>query len=354
MNENQKRVSDIADEIDLVPLFHELWNGRLPILIAMLVFTVLSATYIFLRQPLYQADAFIQSPLQSDIESLNQGRGAGTGLDLISTNDVYGIYLRNLQSASLQQKFYREVFLPETQRNGASKVDPELSNNFDRLLSIGLVDRNVPTRYVLSMRASQPSTARDWAAKYVEMAAEVAKRETLNSVMSDVSAKVDELQRQIQGARESAKQQRIDKIARLEESMRVAQSIGLTKPSLPSGPIQQPSSTDLSGDLTYLRGSEALEAEIENVKGRPSDDPYIPDLRKIQTNLAFYQNLKYRPEDIQVYRRDGSVLLPNAPLGRRALLTVVAGAFVGFVIGVSWVFGRKYWREISFRGESLT
>jgi len=346
MHENRETPIGNSEEIQFVPLVRELWHGRLLILSTAVVFILLAIAYVFIKKPLYEAKAYLQPPSVNDVASLNEGRGQGTGLELLDVNEVYAVYLRNLQSGLMREKFFREIYIPAIQRAGDSVANSDVDAVFNNLLSIGLADKSVPTRYLVALRARQPDVARDWVQRYVEMASEFAKQEVLNGVLSDASFKANDLQRQIDIARESAKEQRKDKIVQLKESLRIAHSLGLQKPTVTLGGLSQGLSSDVSGVLDYLRGSEALEAEIESLESRTSDDYYISSLRKMQADLTFYQKLRIHPESIQVFRLDGGVMVPVKPLGRRVELVLVAAGLLGILVGISLVFGRKHWKEV--------
>lgn len=67
----------------------------------------------------------------------------------------------------------------------------------------------------------------------------------------------------------------------------------------------------MEDSLTYMRGSKALLAEIENLRDRVSDDPFVPNLRQRQQSLDFYRSAHADIERVRVYRQDGSVESPD-------------------------------------------
>ncbi|MNJ51532.1 hypothetical protein D3C77_468400 [compost metagenome] len=101
------------------------------------------------------------------------------------------------------------------------------------------------------------------------------------------------------------------------------------------------------GELTYMRGVKALEAEIENLKSRESDDAFIKSLREEQVSLAFYKSFNVKPDSVQVYRPDGEVEVPDEPVKPRKFLIVVMGVFLGLVLGILSTLLRFLWLRSS-------
>lgn len=175
------------------------------------------------------------------------------------------------------------------------------------------------------------------------MAGERAKRDVLKDVKSDATVKAKNLHQQIVAAKESALKQREDEIARLEEALIIAKSIGLEKPPIISGNLSTEVSAGMGGALTYMRGSKALEAEIGNLLKRGSDDPFIEDIRQREAALAFYRQLEIDPKVITTFRQDGAVELPDKPVTPRKALIVVLGALGGGVLGLLLAMTRYLW-----------
>src|SRR5690606_1238200 len=93
-------------------------------------------------------------------------------------------------------------------------------------------------------------------------------------------------------------------------------------------------SAGMDGSLMYMRGSKALEAEIDNLRKRTSDGPFIKDLRQQQEALAFYRSLQIEKGVIQVYRQDGAIESPDRPVKPKRLIIITIGIVMGFGLGL--------------------
>lgn len=339
-NEPERRGDD---EIDLFELLGGLWKQKLLIILTAAIVTGGAVAYALLATPIYEAKVVVQPPSQSNISQLNYGRGGDSGLAMLSVKDVYDVYLRNLQSESLKREFFRKVYLPslpEEQRKGSQD---DLYGRMNGVLAVAVTSKDTPNRYYVMANLPVAEQAAKWVVQYVQMAGEHAKREVTRDIRGDAMIKANNLEQQIKAARESTRKQREDQIIQLTEALRVADSIGLEKPPIISNSLASEVSAGMDGSLTYMRGSKALRAEIENLRNRTSDDPFIPKLRQREEAVAFYRSLEIEPDVIEVYRQDGAIELPDKPVKPRKMIIVVMGAFAGVALGVLIGLMRHVW-----------
>ncbi|MFD2641192.1 LPS O-antigen chain length determinant protein WzzB [Pseudomonas japonica] len=333
MRDNRERLS-ITEEVDLIELIERLWRRKLLIFGTALTVLIAAVAYVFLATPIYQAKVFVQAPTQNDIANLNYGRSEGQGgLGVLTVKEVYDTYLRNLLSESLRRKFFREVYLPSLDGKVTDRGQDELYARYVKALRVTVAGKDTPDRYSITADLPDAQQAVKWVTLYARMAGDLAKQEVLKDARSDALVKAGNLEQEIASVQETARKRREDQIVQLREALAVARSIGLEKPPIISGNLSTEVSARMDGSLTYMRGSKALEAEIENLEKRPSDDPFISGLRAQQAGLAFFRSLDVPAESITVYRLDGDVELPDKPIEPRKLLIIVAAAVLGLLLG---------------------
>ncbi|TDJ74438.1 hypothetical protein E2H86_19990 [Pseudomonas putida] len=344
MRSERERLSG-DDEIDLFELIAGIWKHKVLAVVTAAIVTAGAVAYAFLKTPIYEAKLFVQPPTQNDISQLNFGRGGQTGLAMMSVSDVYGAYLRNLQSESLRREFFRSYYLPSLSADERSGSQDALYSEFQEVLSLGVASKDAPTRYFIKVKLPNPEVAAEWATRYVEMAGRRGVGDIVKDVKADATVKANNLEQQINAARESTRKQREDRIARLTEALRVAKSIGLEKPPIISAEV----AAGMEGTLTYMRGSKALEAEIENLRARSSDDPFVANLRQRQEALAFYRTLQIDSGVIQVYRQDGALESPDKPISPKKSVIVALGIMAGVVLGLLLAFVRHLMTQVDVR-----
>lgn len=333
MRNDRERQNDDG-EIDLFELIEGVWRQKVLIIATSLLVTAMAVAYALFAKPVYEAKVFVQPPTQNDIAHLNFGRGGNSGLSMLSTKDVYDIYLRNLQSESLRREFFRGVYLPSLTEDERAGSQDELYSQFDDVLSLGVAAKETPNRYFVKTTVFDPKQAAEWVVRYLEMAGRRGSSEIVKDVKADATIKANNLEQQINAALESARKRREDQVIQLTEALRVAKSIGLEKPPIISNTLSSEVSAGMDGSLMYMRGSKALEAEIDNLRKRASDDPFVPNLRNWQEDLTFYRTLQIDPSVIQVYRQDGAVESPDKPVGPKGAIIIALGLVLGFMLGV--------------------
>ena len=342
MRNEPERLS-VNDEIDLGDLLQGIWRQKLWVALVAIPVVSVALTYVMLASPVYEAKLYVRSPTQHEIAQLNYGRGEGTGLAPLSAKYVYTIYLKSLQSQAVRDDFFRDVFLPtlnEVERRGSRDA---LYAQFNSMLSVALVARDIPDRYVITASVDDPRIAAIWVSDYAELAAERAKDELLSGSRSDISIMADNVEQQIRASRASAAKQRADQLAKLKEALRIAKSVGLENPPIIANTLTGEVSAAMDGALIYMRGSKALEAEIANLESRSSDDPYVPDLRAKQEKLNFLRNLKIDPSLVAMYQQDGAVTPPDKPLKPRKAIIMVSALFAGIALGACVALVRDRW-----------
>lgn len=341
MENNRER----NDELDLVELFRGLWREKLLIVVIVTIVTLASVAYALLATPIYQARIFIQPPTQKDIAYLNYGRGGDTGLALLSVKDVYDVYLSSLQSESLRREFFQSVYLPTLTEEDRSGSLDGLYRRFSNLLVVAAVGKNAPDRYSITAELPAPTEAAKWVRTYAEMAGHIAKQEVLGNIRSQAAVKASNLQLQIDSAQKSAREQREDEIIKLKEALSVAKAVGLETSSIMFGNIANEVSSGMAGSFTYLHGSKALAAEIENLQSRQSDAPFITDIRKQQAALSFYRSLNIDPAIVSTYRQDGVIESPDQPFKPNKPSIVLFGLILGFILGLGGALTKFLWRS---------
>ena len=322
--------SDFVEEFDFRDLLFLFWKQKILIVFSVFVFFCFSIFYIYFSKSRYEAKAYIVPPAQSDIANFNYGRTNDTELKRYSVEDVYGVFLRSLQGELLRRSFFEEYYLPSLSDADRERPLDMLYGEFSRIL---MVSGSAANHYVLTVRSGDPAVAKAWAEEYVKRAGAVAKSEMIKNVSEEAEVRARNLAQKINTLRDGGQKVREDLIVQLNEALQVAHQIGLEKPPLISGALSSEVSAGMSGELTYMRGSKALEASIKALEGRKSDDPFIKGLRELQVTYSFYKNLEVEPEAVGVYRLDGPIEFPDEPIGPKKSVVITLGLLLGALVG---------------------
>ena len=153
------------------------------------------------------------------------------------------------------------------------------------------------------------------------------------------------LELEIQFERDAAKQARLDKIVQLESDLAIAKKLGIVDNLYFSlaGKTGNKASvlnifTNSTATPTYLKGTKVIMAELDSLKKRTSDDPYIPSLRQKQDQLVKLKQMEFTPAAFHPYRLDGEITTPMSPLKPKKTLVLVLGAVLGLFLGIFAAF----------------
>ena len=88
----------------------------------------------------------------------------------------------------------------------------------------------------------------------------------------------------------------------------------------------------------YYRGYRALNAEINILKNRKSDDPFISGLRDLQEKLALLTSIKIETEGQHAVTVDQAAYPPKNRIKPNRRLIVSLSTLVGLFLGIFLVF----------------
>lgn len=344
----------VKDEIDLVELIHSLWEQRLLVGLVTLLVTVAAAAYVFLVTPEYQVQSVLRPAGLQD-------------LDILNSSDVYALTPEQalqrvgaaLESFERRLEYFRaNPKLFEVWRKPGSSVeqsfesfngevfkmlrpDPKKADSLSPYVGIqltypagvngvallnGLVEpviqaerekisadlqaliRNRLNQIELKMGAARASY-------------EASKKATIAELLEADSLKRARLQDELKALRQQLKTLRDNRIAQLDEAIRIAKTLGISKPTTPSalGESERLSQgsvirTEVNNQQIplYFMGSDALEAERNALLQRRSDDftePRIAQIAKELQLLAHNRQIEMlnQREDEDLFLKDLAV-----------------------------------------------
>src|SRR5690606_20234659 len=102
--------------------------------------------------------------------------------------------------------------------------------------------------------------------------------------------------------------------------------------------------TSYTGETMYLRGYEALEAELHLLKERQNLDPYIPDLPLLQQQLRLIQSSVLPGNEFATGQVDLPAVQPYQPIAPKKALILAIAAVLGFMLACAIALVRGLWQ----------
>lgn len=320
-------------EVDLVQLFKVVWLQKWLVAIVTLVFTLAAAAYAFSLTAVYEAKSYIAPPTNDDISALNSGRTEDLSLKKFTVDEVFKIFLAELQSQEMRQSFFQNVYLPSLAEGADRKADRTYSG-FSQSVIVAPADKEGMGRWSVSIQGGDPSNITNLTSLYVEEAARRAEREVMSRVHKELGVLSLDLQTKIGLLRELGERERQDTITRLKESIFIAKAIGLENPLVFTGTGAARLLNQVADIRSYMRGRKVLESELKVAEERKSNDPFIPGLRNLQAKLESYQALMSAKPEVWVFDKDSLIQQQAVPIKSRKMFIILVGIILGGMTGL--------------------
>jgi chain length determinant protein (polysaccharide antigen chain regulator) len=334
-----KPASVAQEEISVVDLWMIIAKRKRLILFSMLGSLLVAGAYLVLAEPLYKSDAWLLPPQPHTIRELIIGHDqfAVRGAENYTPEMVYSAFLANLRSHGLRREFFDSQNIEPQESENAPNTDRIFELEFNRRLQVQ-PDKINPEFVTVSFSHPNPATAAKWLNAMISFANRRTIDQLLNNVKSAVGAELDQVRRHLASELKLAKERRRDRIAQLEEALRVAKALGINDSGVPG--IVNRSGEGLAVNTAemplYMRGAEALESEIQVLASRKSDEPFITNFRDLQERRNFLESISIDPGALSAVRIDEAARIPyRAEKPKTGIVLGIAltlGALLGIVV----------------------
>lgn len=397
-----------SDEIDLIQLFSALWKQKILIVAVTALVGFIGLVYALLATPYYSVQSVMRPAAIKDLDELNhlgiyklspKQALAQVGAALDSYDNRLGYFRDNQQlftdlaqpGHSLEQTF--EIFNDEafkllqpdpkkaegtTPYVGLQLTYPQgiegvaVVNDFVQY-SLNSVRQQIAAdlETLIGNRLNQLESQMDAARANYE-----ASKEIKIAKLSEADAlKRVQLNDELAALRQQLKTRRDNRINQLNEAIRIATSLGITKPTTPSslGAAQITSQgsvirTEVNNQQIplYFMGSDALEAErkallarrsddftepriaeiarelkllehnrqIEVLNSRENEDLFLKDLAGWREEAARLRAMQLDTDSLKLVSIDQSAVEPSRPIKPRKALIVALALVLGGMLGL--------------------
>jgi len=345
----------VADEIDLIDIWRILMEQKWLILGITALCTALAVGVALLLPREYKAEVIMMPPSIETVEKLNVPNIDESSEDYffrVKPQELYHELIKNLQSHSLQRKFFDENGLVRVlaSKEDVRPIELIFREEFSQKMVVGGVKQNKGEREFVNVTytGKDPSQIADWLNSFVQLV----DAETITAQQQSFSMKVkrrrESVSQRIDSLRSIEQARRLDLIARLEEASVIAEGIGWReRTGFSGGGSSNDNSNGVNMSLNlqstplYWRGVKALKSEITTLKQRANDDPFIPELRGLQEQLDFLSSVSQDIDNVHAMRLDQPAIADNRPVTPNRKLIVVLGFVLGGLLAVFVAFIRN-------------
>lgn len=321
-----------SDEIDLAALFQALWQQKLLIAAVTVLVGMMAAAYAFLATTEYQVQSMLRPAAIKDLDALNR-----TGVYELTPTQAMQRVGASLESYESRLEFFRAnqgLFEALRQPNRSFEQtfesfnqqafrmlqpDPKKTDSLSAYVGLqltypqdvegvalvnGLVEYSLQSERERITADLQTLIQNRLSQLELNMAAaranyEASKEAKIAKLLEADSLKRADLQDELKALRQQLKTRRDNRVAQLDEAIRIAKALGISKPATPSslgegdrvaqGNVIRTEVNNQQIPL-YFMGSEALEAERNALLQRRSDDFTEPRIAQIAKEMQLLAN----------------------------------------------------------------
>lgn len=409
MNANSPiQATGYSDEIDLIELFRSLWAQKILILLVSLGVGAIGAAYAYLATPEFEAQSMLRPADIKDFDDINQ-----TGVYKITPEEALSRVGAALDSYATRMDFFaqnKSLFEGLRANDGdidqafeafnekqftLLQQDPKKTNALTPFVGIKLVYPHplkgeiILNGIVQQAIRSERQRVSDDLASVVENrllqlerkmnAARASYKANKDAIIAKLSEadnlKRAKLQDELVALRAELRTRRQNRITQLEEAIRIAGELGISKPTTPSALGQTADSGQGNVFRTevfnqqfplHFMGTEALEAErntllkrrsddhvepriskirselqllehnreIESLKNRKNEDLFLAQLAEIREEQARLASINLDFSNLDLVRIDQPAIQPAKPIKPKKVLIMSLGLILGGMLGV--------------------
>lgn len=319
---------------------------------------VIATSALFLIQPQYAVQAYVDIPYNDALRQLNLGRSQASGLAAYTPEQAHAYFIRRLTSDGAMQRFFQETYLPaQTQPPASLAAEQALFASMrSKVLRILPPEPKKRALYRIQMTASQGSNAALWATTFLAQVEQDAKQALLKDIHNDIALQIRNTERDLKERLQTTQTLRQDRLAVLDEALRIAQAVGQSDPQITRAqpPRQDGLSSYMDGSQLYARGTKSLQAEINVLKNRKDDAPFLDGLRATESQLRLLEELQAKQPDFSLYHLDGQISAPENPSSPKSTLILLTGILAGTLLGSLIALWREGILQRFLRDESDT
>lgn len=338
---------ELADDISITELWAVLTRRKAVFFLSVLTALMLAFAYIYFSRPVYEARTYLLPPSISDIQPLVI---EDFPEELFTPESVYEKFLRNFRSEGLRREFFDSNKLSDEYLNGkSSDRNPEdIDRVFDELFSRNLRVQSAKqdeSSNIATFEYFEPGKTSRWLNHFVGFVNEATVNQLYEELVSIIHTETSRLNDEVMRQMQVTFEERQDEITRLREAIVIARKLGIKDAALEqvaSGKTGQKISVNVAEVPLYMRGESALQAQIDALESRKSDEPFIPEIRTLQWRLKFLENLKIDKEHLNSVTVDLPANVPDEPVRPRTVQTVAIAVTLGILIGIFAAFFMEF------------
>lgn len=346
------------NEIDVRELVKALWDGRLIIVLSVLVFALGALAYAFNAQEWWSSKAKVIQPQEQDLAAYqNQVKQYQPVFDVYQDDGTVLVSKELTKLTDTELLFKRFIAAFDSSDNKRDVLNSSEEFQTFRTLAEG---KDAPDKmrsfyaswiekitvkklgndddlYEIAFQSTTKESSYSLLSQYIEMIKRKTLQDALNNLKAMVDSKYNELVQQRRMLESQAEIKLLVEIERAKFALEIAKSAGVTQP------IQTHSSDEI---FDIELGAKAIGAKIKALESVKNLSVLEPRLQQVNAKLEMFENLKIDSsiqfQTVSIIENVEQPITRDRP--KRALI-VVLGTILGGILGVVIVLIRFTFRR---------
>ena len=222
----------------------------------------------------------------------------------------------------------------------------ELKESFGQQAIIFSHSKDFPAKHVdIAYQSQNRLLAAEILGRYLDFVRSRFVAELVDIVKDKIDKQRESIMVDLTMLRRRAELSRQDEIERLRQDLALAETLNIHENML----VRSTATTrGVGSDIaiiatnetvkSYMRGTEVLNAELDALLKRKSNDPYIDGLREKQIELERLKDLQITPEHFMPYSVDGEIFSSRDPVKPKKGMIISLAIIFGLMSGVLIAF----------------
>ncbi len=344
------------DEISLVDIVNVLLR-RKKLILGITIFVIgIGLFYAFSQKRVYQVETILSPPSNEIIQSFNLHN-----LQNIKKNDIYSRFTQVIKTRTFRQEFFNKFNVIETlsdipkNKMTASEINKTFENFSDSLKIIKKDKKDKKDNIKISLEGLDKDKLGGWLDGFVVLANSAIVNQIVSDMRAGINYKVKDLRLKIKNKKLFYNQRRKDELERLHDDYQIAKNLGITERNDSKNMISSKNNLSIymNDAKRYMEGTKILQAEINALKNRKSDDIYIKGLRDLQEQLAMLEVIKIDKDKLQAVTVEKKAALNIEPIRPNRKLIVILSLILGVMLGIFAVFIMEFISSFKRQADSV-
>ncbi|AIJ10185.1 MULTISPECIES: LPS O-antigen chain length determinant protein WzzB [Edwardsiella] len=313
---HEKPVNHVNDEIDLLDIIRQLWQGKVIVFCVSIVFLAIAGIYIMLATPKWTAESTLSKPYLNQLANYPAG---------VMLSQAWPMNEGDNTPAIDGEKTTSNVF-----NTFVATASAQILSG----INISIRPGATADTYIISSTANDPASAKENLQSALMSLRDETRKQLDASMYSSLRERANSLKIQMQAQENSAKAQRDYRVSVLKNALQLAHQMNIQQTKL------NPVSGEISDDMLFMLGVPILNTMIEHEKNLPLK--FNASYFDMQEMFASINGFKLTGDNLSIFNATN---ISVDKVGQKRALILVLSLLLGVILSCGYILLRNALRS---------